>query len=84
MDWLCVLVDLIVHGSLKVTVPEERTRAVLQTRDFLKELATSNPKSGVPEKVRAEAIRLLRHYPSSSDIEIAHMYAPFWYGPVDG
>lgn len=67
-----------------MTVPEERTRAALQTRQFLKELATCNPKSGAPEHVRAEAIRLLRHYPSPSDMDIAHWYAPFWFGPVEG
>ena len=49
-----------------MTMPEERTRNVLQAGAFLKELAASK---AVPKQVREEAYRLLRHYPTLSDIE---------------
>ncbi|WP_370655087.1 BPSL0761 family protein [Hydrogenophaga sp.] len=67
-----------------MTVPEERTLAVLQTRIFLQELANAPPKNRVPEAVRQEAIRLLRHYPAPSHLELAHLHAPGWFGPVRG
>lgn len=43
-----------------MTMPVERTRSVIQTRDFLLELSKSQ---SVPESYRIEAKRLLRHYP---------------------
>lgn len=49
-----------------MTMPAERTRNVLQAGAFLRELATSTE---VPKSVREEAYRLLRHYPTVSDIE---------------
>ena len=49
-----------------MTLPDERTRNVLQAGAFLKELAASK---AVPKEVRQEAFRLLRHYPTVSDIE---------------
>lgn len=65
-----------------MTTPWERTRAVLQTREFLSELACASAKSGVPVYVRREATRLLRHYPSPSDMNIAHLGVPIWFGPT--
>ena len=51
-------------------MPIERTRNLVQAGAFLRELSASK---GVPRGVRAEAYRLLRHFPSVSDIEaIAH------------
>jgi len=59
-----------------MTMPEERTRNVLQAGAFLKELAASK---GVPKQVREEAYRLLRHYPTLSDIEaIAQHEEELW------
>ena len=49
-----------------MTMPAERTRNVLQTGAFLRELAAS---MAVPKSIREEAYRLLRHYPTVSDIE---------------
>lgn len=49
-----------------MTMPSERTRNVLQAGAFLKQLAASRT---VPKEVRKEAHRLLRHYPTVSDIE---------------
>lgn len=47
-------------------MPAERTRNVLQAGAFLRELAASK---AVPKSIREEAYRLLRHYPTVSDIE---------------
>ena len=49
-----------------MTRPDERTRNLLQAGAYLKELAASQ---AVPKAVRQEAYRLLRHYPTVSDIE---------------
>ena len=53
-----------------MTLPNERTRSVLNTHDFLLRLAT--PYGGglkrIPKEVRAEARRLLRHYPHWFDL----------------
>lgn len=62
-----------------MTVPAERTSALIQTRQFLQDLSTM-PR--VPRAVRDEAKALLRHYPCDADVEIAHNGAPDWFGPV--
>ena len=49
-----------------MTLPDERTRHVLQAGAFLRQLAASQ---AVPKDVRQEAYRLLRHFPTVSDIE---------------
>ncbi|WP_394235522.1 BPSL0761 family protein [Pseudomonas anguilliseptica] len=51
-----------------MTMPHERTRAVLQTHDFLVELSRD---TSLPERVRRDARFLLRHYPSRSDMLLA-------------
>jgi hypothetical protein len=67
-----------------MTVPVQRTLAVLQARELLKELASSSAQSGVPEHVRREAERLLRHFPFPSHMQIAHLGAPLLFGPAEG
>lgn len=62
-----------------MTIPYECTRTVLQTRQFLQNLA-SIPR--VPRVVREEARAFLRHYPCLADIELAHKAPPDWFGPV--
>ncbi|WP_338104089.1 MULTISPECIES: BPSL0761 family protein [Pseudomonas] len=49
-------------------MPSERTRSVIQTEAFLREL-TKSP--FIPEEYRNEATRLLRHYPQSSYVLFA-------------
>lgn len=52
-----------------MTLPAERTRAVLQAKDFLQRLgATFAGIKGVPAPVREEARRILRHYPHWFDL----------------
>ena len=48
-----------------MTMPNERTRALIQTRDLLVELAQD---SALSESIRRQARRLLRHYPNSNEI----------------
>ena len=44
-----------------MTIPSERTRAVLATQEFLQELANPKITPGVSEEVRYAALALLRH-----------------------
>ncbi|MDY0938289.1 BPSL0761 family protein [Pseudomonas viridiflava] len=46
-------------------MPHERSRAVIQTEDFLHELSRD---TFVPERVRKDAKFLLRHFPSRRDV----------------
>jgi hypothetical protein len=56
-----------------MTMPDERSRTVFQTGAFLKELRANQD---LPEAIRNEAHRLLRHYPSVSDIELIATFVP--------
>lgn len=54
-----------------MTLPDERTRAVLSARDFLWRLTSPYLENGIkkiPKDVRAEALRILRHYPNVVDM----------------
>jgi hypothetical protein len=54
-----------------MTLPYERTRAVVNAREFLFRLSTPYIENGIkkiPAAVRDEARRLLRHYPSVVDL----------------
>jgi hypothetical protein len=66
-----------------MTTPDERTRAVLKTREFLIALANSSRTSDVPETVRRRAETLLRYYPEVADMEIAHNTCPQWFGATE-
>jgi|GEM_PF-1828809 len=48
-----------------MTMPHERTRAVIGTRKFLEELRM---RDDIPQDVRKSAIWCLRHYPTDHDI----------------
>ena len=47
-----------------MTVPRERTNAVMFTESFLLSLIDPKQTPRVPKAIRQEAHRLLRHYPS--------------------
>ncbi len=58
-----------------MTLPDERYRAVQRTAEFLQRLAGGElPR--VPKAVRQEALSLLRHYPSTWDLDRASAAAP--------
>lgn len=48
-----------------MTMPNERTRALIQTRDYLVELAEN---SALSASIRRQARQLLRHYPHANEI----------------
>ena len=56
-----------------MTLPDERYRAVVQTRQFLLRLLTT-PR--IPKAVKAEARSCLRHYPSDWDMQCAAAASP--------
>ncbi len=51
-----------------MTMPHERTRAVINTGAFLIELSRN---AELPEDVRSSAKHLLRHYPSAGEVLLA-------------
>lgn len=63
-----------------MTMPDERTRAVMQTRDFLRSLLDSEQCPGIPSDIRDLARQLLRHFPSSMEMRVAHRHCPDWFG----
>jgi len=59
-----------------MTLPDERYRAVVQTRRFLLDLCNTQHTPKVPKLVRETARAMLRHYPSDWEMTIAAKYAP--------
>ena len=53
-----------------MTIATERTRAVLNTEQFLCDLLDPKKTPRVPKEIRKRAVALLRHYPSKYDMEI--------------
>ena len=51
-----------------MTLPVERTQAVLQVERFLMDLRNPKKYPRVPKAVREEASRLLKHYPTQYDM----------------
>jgi len=51
-----------------MTIPNERMRTLIQTRDFLVELSQD---PALSETIRRQARQLLRHYPRSNEILLA-------------
>lgn len=53
-----------------MTVPIERTNAVVWTHDFLVKLLDPKVTPRVPKSIRDEARRLLRHYPAEFEMDV--------------
>ena len=66
-----------------MTLPDERTRAVANTRDFLFNLLDPRMTPRVPREVREQASRCLRHYPGTYDLIQASNRAPEIWGKPD-
>jgi hypothetical protein len=60
-------------GTMKMTLPDERYRAVVQTQKFLVEIL-STPR--VPKAIKDGARHCLRHYPNDWDMKRAADGAP--------
>ena len=65
-----------------MTIPFERTRALIESRQFLMELENPVRPPRDPVELQRIATWLLRHYPTLSDIEAAHKVLPGVFGPV--
>ena len=65
-----------------MTMPFERTRAVLATKEFLVELLNPEQTPRIPRPIRGYAKSLLRHYPDAWDIHRASRWAADVFGPV--
>lgn len=52
-----------------MTLPDERYRAVVQTRRFLLDLCNSEHTPRVPKNIREHARAMLRHYPNDWDLQ---------------
>jgi hypothetical protein len=63
-----------------MTIPIERTRAVLNTRDFMFALLDPKQTPRVPRAVRQRANRCLRHYPWTGDLKLAADRCPESWG----
>jgi hypothetical protein len=64
-----------------MTIPAERTRAVLKARKFLTALATAQHDMSVDE-LRQQARALLRHYPEPIHLRLsAAMASDIWADP---
>jgi hypothetical protein len=59
-----------------MTLPDERYRAVVQTRRFLLDLCNREHTPRVPKIVRDTARSMLRHYPSDWDMQRAAETSP--------
>ena len=59
-----------------MTLPDERYRAVRETRRFLQNLVNSASTPGVPKIIRQQAHALLRHYPLDYDLDQLCRAAP--------
>ncbi len=59
-----------------MTLPDERYRAVIQTRRFLLDLCNKEHTPRVPKIIRDTARSMLRHYPSDWDMQRAASAAP--------
>ena len=59
-----------------MTLPDERYRAVVQTRRFLLDLCNREHTPRVPKLIRDTARSMLRHYPSDWDMQRAAGAAP--------
>lgn len=67
-----------------MTVPSERTRALIHTYELLRRLQDPKETPRVPRWLRAHAKALLRHFPDYSSIQLAHRALPHLFGPVPG
>jgi hypothetical protein len=65
-----------------MTLPFERTRALLQTKLLLESMTAPKETPRVPKLLRGQAKLLLRHYPRPSEIARMSEAVPGEFGPV--
>lgn len=59
-----------------MTLPDERYRAVVETRRFLLDLTNPQHTPRIPKLIRDTARSMLRHYPNVWDMNAASELAP--------
>ncbi len=52
-----------------MTLPDERYRAVQNTRRFLQDLMDPKKTPKIPRTIREQAYAMLRHYPNDYDLD---------------
>ncbi len=63
-----------------MTVASERYRAIIQARDFLRDLLDPKKTPKVPKWIRTEAYWRLRHYPHDFEMEEVSKKLPELFG----
>jgi hypothetical protein len=53
-----------------MTLPDERYRSLVQTKEFLKDIGNPNLTPRVPKIIRQQAIGLLRHWPDDYHLDL--------------
>ena len=66
-----------------MTLPDERTRAVLYARQFLLDLLDPKKTPGVPKSIRVRASMVLRHYPGTIEMEPTMRWLPEIWGKLE-
>lgn len=64
-------------------MPNERTRAVVETRAFLEMLACQQYGLRSPAGLQKHAEALLRHYPNIGDMRLTAFALPLWWSSPD-
>lgn len=63
-----------------MTIPSERTRAVVYTEQFLCDLLDPKKTPRVPKEIRQRARALLRHYPNRFEMEMTVREGSSYFG----
>ena len=67
-----------------MTMPDERTRAVVDAREFLARLARAELVGESPQALVTWAKALLRHYPEDTHLRLVSKALPaYWSSPED-
>jgi hypothetical protein len=64
-----------------MTMPDERTRAVVYAREFMRDLLDPKKTPRIPRYIRERASRCLRHFPGDYDLDKAAEAVPRSWGP---
>lgn len=78
---LAAITEICITGDV-MTVPYERTRALVHTKELLQQLLDPKLTPRVPAWLRREAESLLRHYPTYANLDLVHGALPEWFGPA--
>lgn len=66
-----------------MTLPNERTRAVIYAQKFLRDLLDPKATPKVPLEIRRRARSVLKHFPQPYEMEQAACASPNLFGKVD-